>query len=266
MKKRMTRVLSVLLAVLMVCGMFVGCSSEATYKSTGELYINTPIFMWIAGAFKEFKDANPEIKASAEGDINQYYRFRRYITVPDEDYLKICDELQAYYDQLQLDLMKSQSSDIVMIDNFYWDYDVNPLDYQKMARSGAFVDLYSLFDQVGYDCSGLEEKYLKSLELNGKLFYYPSYTLALVFSTTKKVMEENNFPYDSNDTVMEFLRKCAEWKEANPDGPEVFSSEYWTYLYQYWYQITGYDIVDQDKGTVNIDTDEVKELLSLIKA
>lgn len=266
MKRRKFRqILAILLSAVMLCGMFVGCG-EQSYQPTGELYINTLNVAALSSSYQSYCGKyGKEFSLQTEGDKNQWYRFRRKLNYENLDKAVVSEELQTYYDNLQTGIMKSQASDIVEMDNFYWDYDVQPLDYIKMAKAGAFVELYDLSEQVGYALSGWNKTLLDSVAIDGKLYFMPTDTYMLVFSTTAQVLEENDFPYNSNDTAIEFLRKCVAWKEEHPDGPEVFCSEYWTCLYQYWYEITGYDIVDYTAQRVSFDTDSVRELLELIK-
>ena len=67
-------------------------------------------------------------------------------------------ELQTWYDQLGVSIMKGSSDDLIFADTYYRYFDfVTPPDYQKMIRAGAFTDLLPLLKEQlpDFDFSGV---------------------------------------------------------------------------------------------------------------
>lgn len=264
MKRRKFRqIFAFMLTLALCCGMMAGCGGQ-NYQPTDALYINSPAATYMLYEAAGWKKAHDDVKITAETGGRDWTNFRRWVPgMYDDQALE--QQLQAYYDETQMAIMKGTAGDMIELADYYWDYSVKPLDYIKMAKAGAFVDLYPLLEQEGFDMSGWHKEVYDSLAIDGKLYFRAGGSRMMVYTTTRQLMEKYDFPFDANDDIITFLRKCVQWKQAHPDGPDAISSNYWTMLYRYWYDICGYGVVDFKKETVSIDTDEVKELLAMLK-
>ena len=265
-KKFLLRGIALLLSLLMISSLS-GCTDN-TLKETNVLKMYDPTkskedtYSVTKLLRDEFSVKYPDVGL----DITEAtYNFDRAIfsggSLPDEAGY----ELQTWYDQLGVSIMKGSSDDLIFADTYYRYFDfVTPPDYQKMIRAGAFTDLLPLLKEQlpDFDFSVFDEQLI-----DGKLYAVPLQRKPYYIYGLENNLQEWDFDLNETDDILTFLRKCSAWQDANaddPNAPEVFTKQAWEYIYRNIFNIVGLDVVDYNTGEANFNTPELKEILELL--
>lgn len=237
--KGFRRILSGILSAAMCCGL-AGCGGKESYEQTAEVHFYgiEQMVTAFSAEIRNFKEQYPDVKVTLDTTA-----------IPmTADYAYDAGALEQYYEQTRVALMKGQNLDLMMMDSFYQvcSDPVTPLDFDKMKAAGAFADILPIMQSDGSDAD-YNAEILKMLSADGKLYTLP---LALNYQelfTTKQLMEQYDFPFDANDTLLTFLQKCSDWQDAHaadPDAPQLMSASTWNSIWNYAFAISGLNIVD----------------------
>ena len=248
------------LTAAMCCGMMAGCGKES-YEQTAEVHFYgiEQMVTAFSAEISNFKKQYSDVKVSLDTTA-----------IPlTAEYAYDAGALEQYYEQTRVALMKGQNLDLMMMDSFYQicSDPVTPLDFDKMKTAGAFADILPIMQSDGSEAE-YNADILKMISADDKLYTLP---LALNYQelfTTKQLMEQYDFPFDANDTLLTFLQKCSDWQDAHaddPDAPKLMSVSTWNNIWSFAFAISGLNIVDFSAQTANFNTEEVKTLLSCLK-
>lgn len=263
----MKKALATGMALIMMGAALTGCGGDSL-QETDELHVYNLIddkTRNISGFYEQvsylFPIENPDIKFDyRKSDID--YTALTFGNVTPE----VAQTLQQHYDGLSVDIMKGKCEDVVFADTFYqWFDEVTPPDYEKMIRAGAFLDLKPLLAEYAPD---VDLSVYDDLLIDGKLYAVPVWREPYRVYSAEKMLADWEFPYDPNDDVLTFLRKCAEWQkqhEKHEIAPVVFTKQAWDNLYLNIFNIMGLDVVNYDEAKANFNQPEIKEALELLK-
>ncbi len=262
MMKVWNRLIALLLALLMICGMMSGCSAEETYEET-----DTLSFRWIedltgafSGWFQLYKSTYPDVTF----ELDRYSVGRDSVS-----YAYLADQLQAYYDDTRMGLMKGTSADLLVLSDEYRECtaSVTAFDYEKIKMAGAFADMLPIMKaDESYEL--FRPEYLEMLAYDEKIYELPFFAAIHYLRTTEQMVEIYDFPYDPDDTLPEFLQKCSDWKDAHesdPEAPQIMSLQTWEYLEEYMFVLSGLDTVDYEKRTANFEHPDIRTMLTCMK-
>ncbi len=266
--KKWTKLLAVGLTLLLTFGCLTGCAGN-DLKETDALNIYNLVNtkrMYSSGFYEsllylyemEYPDVTVDYRAS---DLDDYALTYGQNLTPE-----IGEALQQYYDSVSVSIMKGDCEDVIYADNFYqWFSDVTPPDYNKMIRSGAFLDMKPILEEIAPD---LDLSVYDSLFIDGKLYAVPIYRQPYVLYSAENMLDKWGFDFDPNEDVLTFLRKCVAWQEEHAldkNAPSVFTKQAWDYVYYNLFNIMGSNVVDYEAKTVSFDDEQILEAISLLK-
>ncbi len=266
-KSKIMKLLAVCLSLLLAVSCLTGCSGNLKETDALNIYNLVDSKRAFSSGFYEsilylYQARYPDVAFDYRvSDLDQYaLSYGQGITS------EMGEELQTYYDSVSVSIMKGNCEDVIYADTFYqWFSDVTPPDYNKMIRSGAFVDLKPLLAEISPE---LDLSIYDSLLVDGKLYAVPIYRQPYALHSAENMLDKWGFDYNPQDNILTFLRKCATWQEehkGDENVPEVFTKQAWEYIYYNLFNIMGVDVVDYEAGTANFNKPEVLEAIELLK-
>ncbi len=265
----MKKLLAITLSLLLSFSCLTGCA-DTSLKETDQLNIYNLInakSSYGSGFYElimhSYQSKYPDVASDYRtSDIDDYSLAYGQNITPE-----LGAQLQENYDSISTSIMKGDSEDIIYADTFYqWFSDVTPPDYNKMIRSGAFLDMKPILEQIAPE---LDLSLFDSLLIDGKLYAVPVFRQPYVLYSAENMLQRWGFDFDPNEDILTFLRNCAAWKEEHSEdenAPVVFTRQAWEYIYYNLFNIMGVDAVDYESGTASFDDPQILEAFELLQA
>ncbi len=229
------RMIVVLLASLLCCGMFSGCAKEDTVGPL-TVYVEgcTPDYM--AEATRVFKSTYPDVEIVI-----------RQIDAETEE------EEEQQYTALKTELMAGTGPDVVLIGNGFAHY----TDINKAMAAGNFIDLNPYFEKdESWSWDDYNTTVIDAFELDGKQYLMPLYYDVWTTVSEKSLLEKYGFNVDNCSTgkgLLEEIAKYYEQSAADETMPQLF--QYTDSWYRYIIDVMGLNPLDHTKKTVAFSED-----------
>lgn len=249
------KVLSAVLAAIMMGSAFTGCGSPAAQSSTQPAEQSsqpaqsaaeavTLRFMWWGG------DERHEATIAA---INQYMKKNPNVKIEAE-----YGGYEGYQQKISTQLAGGTEPDLMQLDQ--------PWMVEFTTQNpDMFVDLNTYQDTI--DMTGFEEAILKNYSTyNEKLVGLPTGTAAMIFMCNKKVLDEAGVTFGDKITWDDLIEQGKKVNQKNPENYLLNLNNGVAYFVTrvYLYQLTGTPLVNDDY-TVAFTQDQLKQAFEMTK-
>jgi len=232
----MKKLIAICLAFALLCSMLVGCSKSDKNKLVDTnkltLYVEDRLLDTLEDTLEIYGDKYPDVKIE-------------FVDLREEDETK-----------MRTDMLAGKGPDIIFdgfnVDNLY-----------KSVQAGLFCDLDELIKQdKDFKLSDYNEKVMNAGVFNGKRYLLPLTYSVPNLLTTQSILDETGMNLKESNNYIELYREIDKYLNKGNIKTHVFSDALET---GNLFRCYGDVFVDYEKGTVNLDSTQLKETLSMYK-